>query len=118
MGDDIRMRFFYLKSNAFRVVHVDGVIGGPTPSGLLHASLFSERAPLPTMVEHAVDDLGGGKLRLGAEVSKESKDGFVREVEVGLMMSLDKAKQLRDRLDRNIEKVEAMISGKAAPDGP
>ena len=44
------LRFFYIKAYNFRVVHVDGVIGGITPKGLLHLAVFSERAAIPQVL--------------------------------------------------------------------
>ena len=40
-----RVRFHYLKSQLWRVVHVDGAIGGITPRGMIHAALYSEEEP-------------------------------------------------------------------------
>jgi hypothetical protein len=100
------VRFHYIKSNAYRVVHADGVIGGPTPSGLVSFSFFSERFPIPTVVDHAVSDLGGGRMVLGSEIAKEGKEGVVREVEVGVMMTIDMAKKLHAWLGDNIRRAE------------
>ena len=44
---------------------------------------FSERPPIPTMVQHALKD---GK-ELGDETDRASKTGFVREMEVEIVMS-------------------------------
>jgi hypothetical protein len=105
------VRFHYIKSNAYRVVHADGIIGGPTPSGLIHASFFSERLPIPTVVDQAVTDIGGGRGVLGNEIAREGKNGLVREVEVGVAMTLDMAKRLHTWLGKNIEQLEAAIQG-------
>ena len=114
MADAPVVRFHYVKSNAFRVVHADGVIGGPTPSGLLHLSFFSERFPIPAVVEHAISDAGGGRREVGKEIAKEGKEGVVREVEVGVMMTLDMAKQLHAWLGNNIQRIEAALRGDGA----
>jgi hypothetical protein len=114
MADTSVVRFHYMKSNAFRVIHADGVLGGPTPSGLIHLSFFSERFPIPTVIEHAITDAGGGRRELGKEIAKEGKDGVVREVEVGVMMSLEMAKQLRSWLSNHIQQIETALGDDGA----
>lgn len=84
------LRFHFIKSNYFRVIHADGVFGGPSASGNLHISFFNERLPLPVSIEHEISNVGA----LGAEISRESKDGVVREVEADVVMSLDAAMAL------------------------
>lgn len=101
-----RVKFHYIKSNAHRVIHVDGVIGGPTPNGHIHASLFSERIPIPTAVEHETEVIekdGQSVLKLGAEASHEGKAGFVREVEMGVVLTANMARKLRHWLKQNLE---------------
>ena len=49
------IRYHYIKSNSFRIVHADGVYGGSTPKGYLHLDFFSERFPIPQLVEHSVN---------------------------------------------------------------
>lgn len=118
MADAPVIRFHYIKSSAYRVVHADGVVGGATPSGLFHVSFFSERLPIPTSVDHAAVDLGGGRMRLGEEIATEGKKGVVREVEVGVTMTIDMAKVLRDWLDDSIRRFETARrgEGKEEPD--
>lgn len=42
-----QIRFNYIKSAQFRVIHADGAIGGVTPNGFIHMALFNERAAIP-----------------------------------------------------------------------
>ncbi len=46
-ADKDRIKFHYLKSCDFKVVHVDGVFGGLTPSGDIFVTVFNQRPPLP-----------------------------------------------------------------------
>ena len=110
--------FHYLKSNAYRVIHADGVVGGPTPSGFLHMSLFSERLPIPTVIDYALTDVGGGRKTLGDEVARDGKQGVVREVDVGIVMSIDMAKELHAWLDSNIKRLEASLQRNNDGGGP
>jgi hypothetical protein len=108
MADITSVRYHYIKSNAYRVIHVDGVYGGPTPGRLIYVSFFSERFPIPTVVEHAVKDLGENRFELGEEIQskREGKEGVVREIEVGAVMTLDMAKKLHAWLGQTIEEIE------------
>lgn len=106
MPDSPVVRFHYLKSSAYRVIHVDGIIGGLTPTNLIHFSFYTERPPIPTMVEFKAIDIGGGLMKLGAESGREGKQGVARDVEVGAVMTVDVAKKLRSWLDDKISKAE------------
>ena len=93
------IKFHYIKGNFFRVIHADGAIGGITPSRDIFVSLFSERAALPKMIEQTVK-LDGS---LGDEVAREGKDGIVREVEVGIVLSLNAAQLIADWLHNQVK---------------
>ena len=99
-----RVRFFYIKSNFFRVVHMDGAIGGLTPRGLIHCAVYNERAAIPQVTEHPIDD-----NRLGPEEAVEGKKGLVREVEVDLLMTRPVAEELRDWLTARIEDYDKRV---------
>jgi hypothetical protein len=106
-----KIRFHYIKSNDFRVVHSDGIFGGLTPSGDIFFSLFSQRPPIPQITVQAIKETG----ELGDEILAErvSKDGIIRQLEVGISMRPDVAeamvKWLQDRLaevKHNTEKLK------------
>ena len=105
-SENDQVAFDYIKSNHFRVAHVDGVIGSSTPSGLIHIACYSERPAIPRrMVFHVAQD----KV-LGDEVAdlRESKDSIVRELEIDLLVSITVAVSLRDWLDNQILSIEKM----------
>ncbi|ODR94224.1 hypothetical protein AUC69_03490 [Methyloceanibacter superfactus] len=97
-----RVRFYYLKSTQFRAIHVDGAIGGITPRGLIHASVYSERPAIPQSQEHEVAPEG----RLLDPIDTEGKLGIVRELDVDLIMSKQAAAELRDWLTKRIEELD------------
>ena len=104
-----KLRFFYIKGNAFRVLHVDGIIGGITPKGLLHIAAFSERPAIPQSVEHEVSVEG----RLSDPVSQEGKTGVVRELDVDMVMTRETATDLRDWLSDRIAEFEKIDAQRA-----
>lgn len=84
------VQFRYLKSNFFRVAHIDGVIGGITPTRGIFVSLYHQRSAIPDVTEQAL--LPDGTL--GEESVIEAQRELVREVEVGLVMSSETAEVL------------------------
>jgi hypothetical protein len=96
------IKFHYIKSNLFRVVHSEGAIGGLTPSREIFVSLFNERAALPQLIEFAVEPEG----KLGNEIKREGKDGIVREMEIGVLMGATAAKNLAQFLLSQVKLLE------------
>jgi hypothetical protein len=103
-----RIRFDYIKSQFFRVIHVDGIFGGTSPIGkAIRMSVWNERWPIPKQTVHEMDELGN----LLKEVVEEriQRDAIVREVEVDLVMDVDCAKQMREWLSRKIEQYDEIM---------
>lgn len=96
--------FNYIKSNFFRVIHADGVIGGLTPRGLIHCALFSERLPIPRVTEHLVDMEKGVLLD---QTIIEGRQGIVRELEIDIFLTKTSAKELIEWLNSRISELEA-----------
>jgi hypothetical protein len=99
------VKFHYIKSNSFRVVHVDGSLGGITPSREIFVSLYSERGALPKMIEWSVSADGS----LGEEISREGKDGIVREMDVGLVMTPEIAESLAEFLQYQVKLLKESV---------
>lgn len=99
-----KIKFHYIKSNFFRVIHVDGVFGGVTPSADIFLALFSQRPPLPKMTVQAV--LPDGNLGEEIMTERDSKEGIVREAEIGVNLDLAAAKALHVWLGERIELLE------------
>jgi hypothetical protein len=98
------LEFHFLKSNYFRVIHIDGAFGGASLDGGIQMVLFSERLPIPDLVVHQVSDAG----LVGPEIreSRVTRNGIVREAEVLAVMNLRSAKALRAWLDDKITYLE------------
>ena len=109
--------FHYIKGPGFRTIHVDGALGGLTPSGFLHIAVYAERMAIPRHVVQAVTSAG----QLGEEIKseRESKAGVVRQLEVDLFVNEDTARNIRNWLDDKLEefadrrkKLEAIEKGR------
>ena len=88
--------FHYIKSNLFRVIRVDGAVGGVNPKGIIQAALYSERLPNPQKTVQRLSPEGV----LGEELVEHrvTRDGMVREVEIELLMDIATAKTFADWL--------------------
>jgi hypothetical protein len=108
------VQFHYIKSNSFRMVHVDGAIGSITPTGYIHAAVYSERMPIPRMAAHSVGKDGV----LGPAIEQDMRTGVVREVEIGLLFSRGSAEALKNWLAGQIEALDkAVLEARAAAGG-
>jgi hypothetical protein len=106
---DNEIKFDYIKSNQFRVIHVDGAHGGVTPRGLIQMAFFSERVPIPKRETYSLEQ---GKLGQRKEV--EQRDAIIREVEVETLLDVKVAKVIVRWLGERItkaEKVEKLMKG-------
>jgi hypothetical protein len=96
--------FHFIKSNFFRVIHVDGIWGGLTPDGNLHISLYSERPAIPSRMVFRLSN--EGELDDEIQEKRVSKDGIVREVESSLILDMATTVALRNWLDGVIDHIE------------
>jgi hypothetical protein len=103
-----KVKFYYIKANEFRVVHMDGVFGGLSPTGDIFMSIFSQRPPIPTMTVQPVKENG----ELGDELMSERtvKDGLVREIEVGIAVRPEVAETLIKWLQDRMEQYKSLKS--------
>jgi hypothetical protein len=112
------LTFHNLKSNFFRVIHVDGVSGSLTPSGYLQMAVYNERQPNPTKQTYRVKPDG----TLGSEVleKRESREDVVRELEAEMILNLTTAGAMRDWLtewlDRAGKLIEQAAQAQMAPE--
>ncbi|QHD65752.1 hypothetical protein GS397_00815 [Sphingobium yanoikuyae] len=105
-----KVTFSYIKSNQFRVMHVDGALGGITPQGHLHVALYSERPSIPKVMVHSVE----GNV-LGPPEAVEGRGGIVREIDADLIMTMQVVEELRDWLNLKLEEfAQLKANGDAA----
>ena len=109
------VKFRYIKSNYFRMIHADGVFGGFSPQGNIYISFFSERPPMPDATFQAVEEGRIGKELI--EHRQGGTDGVIRELEVGLTMNLSVTKSLVEWLKERIEIAEKVQSELSVKEG-
>ncbi len=103
-----KIRFDYIKSNHFRVIHVDGVYGGNSPRvGHIGMAVWNERWPIPKQTAQMIQS---GKVT-NEEILSERvmRDAIVREVEVLLTMDIETAKVMQRWLGQKIKQFEKLV---------
>lgn len=106
-----KVQFHYIKSPSYREVACHGVFGGPTPQGLLWVSLFSERGPIPRIVEYSIEGKPGDVIEFSeataAPTHIESRAGVIRHVEISTYLDHETAKKLHHWLGQQIATLES-----------
>ena len=97
------IRFHYIKSNYWRVIKAEGAIGGITPSGDIFFSLYNERVPLPDVTVQAIEN---GQLSPEIIEQRKTQEGILREIEVGVNMSVSTARALIVWLQEKVNIIE------------
>jgi hypothetical protein len=89
-----------IKGSNFRVIHADGVWFGGSPYGGMHLTFYSERFPIPKKLVLRFDQAGQA---VEDESKRESKEGFIREMEVDIVLSPEAAMALYESLSVNLK---------------
>jgi hypothetical protein len=100
------INFYHEKGNFFRVIHVDGAIGGLTPTRDIFMSLYSQRVAIPRIIEQRLSLEG----KVGEEVKREGKNGIFRELEVGVVLTPTIARQIAEWLNQQAKLAEQTVA--------
>lgn len=106
-----QFEFHFIKSNFFRVVHVDGGIGGLTGRGYCHIALYNERAAIPKLMVRDIMEKGELSPERTQEVLGDPNFGVVREVEVDLMLGEQAVRDLHEWFGRRVKDFDDLKSG-------
>lgn len=100
------IQYDFIKSNSFRVVHVDGAFGGITPRGFIHMAIYNERGPIPKQITNRLKEDGS----VGEEIFERriTREAIVREVEADLIFTKETAIVIRKWLDEKITQIEEL----------
>lgn len=96
----------YIKSAQYREVSCDGAVGGPTPGNKLWVGFYTERLPIPRVVQHTLKSSGSsGEFQIDTDVPPvplDSRSGIIRNMEFGLYLTQDTAAELHAWLGRHL----------------
>jgi hypothetical protein len=104
-AEPFKLQFHYIKGSTYHESACHGAIGGPTPHGKIWMALFSERYPLPRMVEYELpqpmEDESSIPFneRESAISFVDTRKGVIRHVEFGAYLDVEAAERLRDWLN-------------------
>lgn len=111
MGQKINPRnqvnFKFIFSDDYNPKYANGAIGGVAPTGEIVINFYQERAALPNEQTFAIDHNSGS---IGEEVSAHPADyqsSFVRFVQAGITLDVNKAKDIHHWLGEQISIAEA-----------
>jgi hypothetical protein len=99
-----RVSFEYIKSNFFRVVHVDGIHGGVSSDLDIHMAVFTERPPIPKEVVHFVS--ADGRLEEEDRPARKSRHGFIREVDADIVFDINTARAVIGWLQEKVDEAD------------
>jgi hypothetical protein len=104
--------FDYIKSNYFRVIHCEGIVGGITPGGFIHMAPWNARQPYPQQVVHELT----ADTKMGKEVHRTTREtDIVREIETDIVFTPEMARVIIRWLEKRLselEEIERQIQGK------
>lgn len=102
------IKFDYIKSNHFRVIHVNGVHGGVSIKGDgIQMALFNERTAIPKSETYSIEHKKNGATLKGL-LKAESRNTIVREVEVEAILDIATAKAFHGWLGEKIDQLEGL----------
>ncbi len=96
-----QVRFHHIKGNFFRAIHADGAWISVHPNEFIHLTFYNERGPIPTEVVNNLSETG--QILSEDLTQRKAKTGFVREVEVDVILNHETAIALHQWLDAYIK---------------
>ena len=89
------VKIHHKRSGFFRTIFADGSWGGANAGGIVYLTFYSEHPAIPTSVSYPLDKDGN----VINEMSAEGDEGYHREMEVNVALSIPAAMQVRATLD-------------------
>jgi len=99
--EPVKFTVDYIKSNLWRVIYAEGVWGCVTGSRNIHMAFWNSRDAIPRQITYEFDDEGEVE-----EVARDVRADQIRELDVGVLMSVEAAKSFREWLDEMIKEAE------------
>jgi hypothetical protein len=86
------------------LVRADGAIGGTSPRLELFITFYNERFTIPRVLTYEATPEGAPGEEIRSE--RESKEGIIREAEVGITMDLPTAKSFAFWINEKVAELE------------
>lgn len=106
-----KLQFHYIKSPEYRETACHGALGGVTPQRKIWMALFSERGPIPRVVEFEITAPEGEEAvefneSAAVPAHVDQRHGVIRHVELTAYMDLDVATRLHAWLGQRIAELQ------------
>jgi len=102
-----KLKLKLVKSNLFRLIHVDSVWGGLSPNGdSINMNLCNQRFPIPQKLVYELEKDGSFENEINEERIQEDDVDVEWEIEVSAMMNIETAKTLIEWLKNMVEQAE------------
>jgi hypothetical protein len=98
------LKINYIKSHDYKTSFITGMHGGLASNGLITASFFGDRHPIP---ESTIVEIDEKNVILKSEDTKGSD--IVREVQFGVIMDINTAKLMLSWLTTKVKEYEELI---------
>ncbi len=99
----MKVETHYIKNHDFKTIEGSGIFGGLTNNGKINVNFFTDRAPIPKKIILEIDPLTGKIIQ---EIERDSKEGIIREVQFGVLLNIDTAKNIVEWLTQKIDEYE------------
>lgn len=86
------INIFYEKTNQYRTIYTDGLVGGITPTNDINLNFYATRNSIPKCVTHKISP--DGEVDINGIKSDDSTKGIIREIEVGVYMNKNTARDI------------------------
>ena len=103
----VKLQFHYIKSSGYRETACHGALGGVTAQRKIWMALFTERPPIPRVLEFDLEaPEGTNTVEFNEAMAKpsrvEGRQGVIRKVELCTYMDLEAATRLHRWLGERI----------------
>ncbi len=96
----------FIKNSDFKTVLGSGIFGGITSGGFINMVIYTERVPLPDSITIEIEEETG---EVKGEISRETRDGTLRELQMGIILDINTAKATVDWLNLHINNLEKIL---------
>jgi hypothetical protein len=115
-AEPVKLQFHYIKGPAYRETACHGAIGGSTPQRKIWMALYTERYPLPRVIEFDLPQPspGADSVRFDEKTAQPSRvdtrTGVIRHVEFTAYFDVEAAERLRDWLSNQINQLREGVT--------
>lgn len=109
MSDEGRITYRYVRAPQYRKIPTSGVWGGVTPDGNIIANFFVDTPEMPISITHELRPAGVLGEEIAREYNESEEAAIERSLEVGVVVSPQKARAIAQWLLAKAEEMESAV---------